>query len=398
MRIAALVILSLLFGIAAGYGSLWSEFVGVPQQFEPNSDVLAKVQTHGQTETRVVDLATAPRAVVLNGQIHNFGTGQRGTELEHVFQFQNAGKSPLELTVGHSTCKCTVGELRDKLLPPGQTTEVKLTWKLNSLEEEFHQSAEIYTNDPTQPTIVLEIKGLVMDKVRVKPDALVLGEVPARTGTTGQFFLFGYTIDSLQVIRQEFLMPQIADYFEVTFVDYPIAEIKDEPHATCAVAANVTVLPGLPLGPFGQTIRIVTDVPGVGDLDVVITGTVVSDISLVGAQVFDENKHVVDLGTVEHEAGAAALLHILVKGPYRDEVQLSVGAIDPPDELAVELGEPKKLRDGAIYMVPLTIAIPKDARPINRLGSTQGPLGKIIIDTTHPTAKTLPIYVRFAVK
>lgn len=398
MKTWLMVGVAMAVGVAAGYGSLLGEFAGAPEQFEPNSQPVAKVHERGSTQTEIVDTTHMARVLVLNGETYNFGIGQRSTELSHAFEFKNVGNGPLELNVGHTTCKCTVGKLDQEKVPPGATTAVTLTWKLTALEEEFSQGAEIYTNDPLRPVIKLLVEGLVIDKVRASPPVVALGEISAREGGAGRFFLFGYHVEQLAVVRSELLEKDSAEYFDVKFEEFDLAKLKDERNVTCALLGTVTVKSGLPLGPLNQTIRIATNVSDVQPLEVKLSGTVVSDISLVGAQVLDANRHLVDIGTISAADGASTLVHVLVKGPHRHDVKLSIGGIDPPDDLTATIGEPRKLRDGAVYMYPLTIAVPKNARPVNRLGSKQGELGKITIHTTHPTATTLPIYVRFAVK
>ena len=104
------------------------------------------------------------------------------------------------------------------------------------------------------------------------------------------------------------------------------------------------------------------------------------------------------LGTVAQSEGARASLRILVKGPYRRDVRLTVKETDPADALAVSLGEATEINNGAVFMYPLTVEIPKGARPVDRLGSDQFKLGKIVIETTHPTSKIIKFYVRFSVK
>ena len=62
------------------------------------------------------------------------------------------------------------------------------------------------------------------------------------------------------------------------------------------------------------------------------------------------------------------------------------------------MGEVRSVADGAAYLHELTIEVAKDARPVNRLGSEQGAIGIVMIETTHPIARQVPIYVSFAVE
>jgi hypothetical protein len=101
---------------------------------------------------------------------------------------------------------------------------------------------------------------------------------------------------------------------------------------------------------------------------------------------------------VNASEGAKTTLRLLVKGPYRHDVRLTLKEISPVDVLAATFGEKKEISNGAVCMYPLTVEIPKGSRTVNCLGVNQGELAKILIGTTHPIAKEVPIYVKFAVK
>jgi len=75
-----------------------------------------------------------------------------------------------------------------------------------------------------------------------------------------------------------------------------------------------------------------------------------------------------------------------------------VQKVDPQDVLAVELDEPHEINAGAVYMHPLNIAIPPGSRLVNRMGTEQAKMGRIVIETTHPDIKTILVYVKFAVE
>ena len=68
--------------------------------------------------------------------------------------------------------------------------------------------------------------------------------------------------------------------------------------------------------------------------------------------------------------------------------------------LRASIGSPAGTESGAL-LYPVKLEIPKGSRLINRLGSADPKklegLGEVLIDTTHPQAKQLLLYVRFAV-
>jgi hypothetical protein len=49
-------------------------------------------------------------------------------------------------------------------------------------------------------------------------------------------------------------------------------------------------------------------------------------------------------------------------------------------------------------MRKLNIQVRQDARAVNRLGTGESEYGKIMIETTHPDTKLIPIYVKFSVR
>ena len=151
------------------------------------------------------------------------------------------------------------------------------------------------------------------------------------------------------------------------------------------------------MGPITQTIRLTVEAAKTIEVEVPVQGKVVSDIMLIGGGLRSETNSV-SLGTLPRDEGGKVSLRVMVKGPHRDSVQLRIGDVEPPDILRASIGEAKKIGDGTIYLYPLNVEVAKDAPPINRLGTKQGRAGKITIETTHPTAKKVLLYVLFATR
>jgi len=86
---------------------------------------------------------------------HNFGRMERGREKSHKFVIRNIGDAPLTLTVGQTSCKCTLSEVESGAIPPGESTHVKIEWSAKADQGPFRQTATIHTNDPQQPDVEL---------------------------------------------------------------------------------------------------------------------------------------------------------------------------------------------------------------------------------------------------
>ncbi len=390
-RVWVLAIVTLFVGVAAGLASVWLEFAGVRSQFEPHNQPAGAVLS--------ADLQRkGPKVFVVGGPDFGFGSGQRNGSMSHTFQLRNDGDGPLRLEKGATSCKCALSDLKNSELQPGETADVRLDWKLVTIGEQFRQTAEIHTNDPDHPTVVLAVHGTVIDVVRLDPPDLTLSNVAANEGTTRTVGAYGFKIEDLQIVKTEFSNPDTAPFFTLTWRLATAEELQNQKGATCGLLGTLTVKPGLPLGAINQTIQLTTNVAEADKLELSVSGSVISDISIVGPSQFSEQRNVLAFGTVQRDRGAKATLRILVKGPSRADVKLKVRKVDPQDVLAVELDEPHEINAGAVYMHPLNIAIPPGSRLVNRMGTEQAKMGRIVIETTHPDIKTILVYVKFAVE
>lgn len=391
MRIWVIAAVSILVGMGAGFGSVYIEFAKVPDQFEPHNRPAPK-GLDGDIPTEI------PQAVVVDGRSFDFGKAQRDSKMKHTFVIKNEGSVPLTLEKGPTSCKCALSDLESDSIMPGKSGKVTLEWKINVLGKHFRQTAEVYTNDPVHSTILLEITGKITDMLRMEPRDLVLSSVSVSEGGDTQFRIYGFDIENIEIVEHKFDNQEIAPFFDLTFANLQPADLKSESDASCGVVGTLAVKPGLPLGPINQKIHLKTNIEKASNLELSVTGSVIGDISIVGPRDFSHTASTVRFGTLDSSEGAKTTLRLLVKGPYRRDVDLWVKEIEPADVVVASLGEPKPINDGAVYMYPLTVEIPKNTRSVNCLGVKKGALGKILIETTHPSAKEVPIYVRFAVK
>jgi hypothetical protein len=161
-------VVSLVLGIALGW--VWTRV-----EFSRDRLPLVLVAGAGQSAASL----HGPRAVVVNGERHDFGTMDRLAQGEHAFQIHNDGDAPLELQLGKTTCKCTLGELERSKLAPGETTTVTLRWQVKTTEPTFEQNAEIITNDPHHNPIHLFIHGNVIDTLKPETWNVTLSDLSA---------------------------------------------------------------------------------------------------------------------------------------------------------------------------------------------------------------------------
>jgi hypothetical protein len=128
------------------------------------------------------------------------------------------------------------------------------------------------------------------------------------------------------------------------------------------------------------------------ELRIPIEGNVDSDISIAGAG-FDRDSGVLTIGPIARRSGAERKLLVLIRGEHRHSVHASVGGCEPT-LIRATLGEPSDLNAGAVVQIPLTVKIPPGSPPSNYMVN----YGKILIETDHPDAKQIRVWVQFAVE
>jgi len=86
-----------------------------------------------------------------------------------------------------------------------------------------------------------------------------------------------------------------------------------------------------------------------------------------------------------------------VRGPHRKTVRFKPLTVSP-NMLQVEVGPTTEVPGGMVTQTLMKIRIPKGSPPADHLGSEQGRLGRITLETNHPSAPQLQVLVRFAIK
>src|SRR5215468_4062852 len=103
----------------------------------------------------------APR-VVANEPVHDFGTVEQGTPVEHVFRLRNAGSAALQVDHVKSTCACTVGVATGEPVEPGGEAWVTVRVDTTRLAGRTTKTVTVYTNDPAASATALTVTGSVL--------------------------------------------------------------------------------------------------------------------------------------------------------------------------------------------------------------------------------------------
>lgn len=386
-------------GIALGVLRTYIDMRHGAVSFMP--EAYAVLASERDPDVRPAEPGKLPKVVVVGSAEYDFGGMERQTAQQHTFRLKNVGEAPLQVEIASTSCACTVGSLSKGRLEPGETVDIAVEWsssKVKRDEVDFKQSVLVKTSDPDQSFVELTIHGYITDSVRVLPEKLSVGRTPVNETLYAEFRLFSFSDQRLDIVASEWEHRETAGSFELAWEPLPAAEVAVEKGATAGLLGKVAIKPGLPLGPINQTIVLKVRTDRDLDVRIPIVGWALSDIRLASSPGFDASRNVVSLGVVPRDKTVQAVLQMYVTGPHRHETHFSVAEVDPASHLTVTVSEPRELNQGKALQYTVTIAALGTAGPVNRLGSDVAPAGHVVLATTHPQTKQIPIDVRFAVE
>ena len=398
IRILIAVVIGVLSG--TGLGALQSNIStgGLEERFEGSFDGDQNSQNDAE------EVYTNSRVQVVGGTTFNFGTMRHGETLEHVFQFKNIGTDPLSLTMGESSCTCTVGKLDNSTLQPGEETEVKLTWTAKSVIPDYAQTATIHTNDPTNSEVQLQVLGKIAQSFVVEPASIQLGDVSVNEPLTRTFHVFSYLKNTKTMEHSEWSNPETKELVDIEVVEKEVdgEEFPKHKYADAVHEITLKLEAGMPIGPlnsrvmFGGGLEDDDEKSDIATLDVPVVGKVVGDITMFGGSSFDPDINAVDFGTISSGQGAKVTVWLAAHGSKRDQVVPEVISIRPEDVLNVSIGEAKDRGKRRVF--PITIEVPKGAPEVYYPGSSSKNFGKVRIKTNLDGGHEVALYFKLVVK
>jgi hypothetical protein len=379
---AACVLLGLGMGIAAGYWQYNSAYAS--KSASPIAALSGAAAPSG------------PRPIVsIDETSYEFGTMEEGKSMSHDFVVFNRGTQPLKLEKGDTTCKCTLSELQDNVIQPGESATVTLEWRAEAGPGPFRQTATILTNDPLRPELDLVVNGEITQGISIDPTELVFTALPSNDSVSAKATIWSYFAEDLQITSKKFESSEGDRQFEVTCEPASQDELKKK-EAKSGLVITVTSKPGLPLGPIRQKIVLETNVESRPTLEIPIQGTVTSDISVIGPR-WNASTGTLRLGLIESDAGVEQTLKLVTRGPHRDSIEFELESKEP-ELLEVEIGDREVFSGGSVSQVPVTIRVPKNTPPVDHSGTRLGKLAQVRLKTNHPDVPQVRLLVQFVVE
>jgi uncharacterized cupredoxin-like copper-binding protein len=88
---------------------------------------------------------------------HDFGTVREGKVVDYTFNFVNRGEVPLKIRNVKTSCGCTAALVSDNTIEPGKKGTLKVELDTKNRVGKMSRKVTIYSNDPSNPAMVLTI-------------------------------------------------------------------------------------------------------------------------------------------------------------------------------------------------------------------------------------------------
>ena len=97
----------------------------------------------------------------ISQKVWDFGFIPRGAKVTHDFLLKNVGNDTLKITNVRKSCGCTAAPLHKTVLPPGDTTQLEVTFSSGSYQGPVSKAIYVESNDPIEPFIDITFNATV---------------------------------------------------------------------------------------------------------------------------------------------------------------------------------------------------------------------------------------------
>jgi hypothetical protein len=181
--------------------------------------------------------AWAAPAVSVPQLQYDFGTVFQGETVRHAFTFTNSGTTPLTVEKVSSSCGCTAALASAKVLAPGESGEIQTSFDSTRFRGGVSKAVYLYTNDPAQPMVKLQLNGKVQAEVSIDPQLVNFGTVTPKRTVKSTVKLLNQGPREVQLEGLETTAPELAARLSANVVP---------PGGTVAVELSLTPKPGQP--------------------------------------------------------------------------------------------------------------------------------------------------------
>ncbi|MBL7114918.1 MAG: DUF1573 domain-containing protein [Kiritimatiellae bacterium] len=128
----------------------------------------------------------APR-IACDAPVYTFGERDESETIVHTFVIRNTGTTPLEILKVKAACGCTATSMNRRLLPPGESENLKATLKLKGRRGIQKKSIRVHSNDPSRPVLTLWLEGTARVELAIETSFINFGQLSSENFTSERF-------------------------------------------------------------------------------------------------------------------------------------------------------------------------------------------------------------------
>jgi hypothetical protein len=132
------------------------------------------------TATPAATPAPAPSGAKIQFETptYDFGRAKSGDAVKHTFTFKNTGCETLEINNVRPGCGCTTAGEWTKKVEPGGSGEIPIQVNTANFNGPIMKNVSVDSNDKSQPTTVLYMKGTVWKPIEINPQFAMINVPP----------------------------------------------------------------------------------------------------------------------------------------------------------------------------------------------------------------------------
>ena len=100
--------------------------------------------------------------VMTDKTLYDFGNIPLGESVDNIFKIKNIGNDTITISKIDSSCDCTIAKTSSNYIAPGESIDLSVSFKEDSLTGEFFRTISIFYNNFSRPTI-FTITGTIID-------------------------------------------------------------------------------------------------------------------------------------------------------------------------------------------------------------------------------------------
>lgn len=338
-----------------------------------------------------------PRAEVTPADLtYDFGVLSVQEKAKHGWVLKNAGEGPLKVMKGTSSCSCTIASLPDGqkelVLKPGESTPIELAWETKEAVGPFSKNATILTSDLDHEEIKFFINGTVRPPVIVLPESVIgFDDFPSISTPKKEFVIYSpdkadLEITEIATSRPDFLKIKPnkltqEDLESLMKMEQTTSKAQDKVRfkSLSGVRFELSIKPGMPIGPFKEDIQLTTNHPKHPNVHIVVIGRSVGPISFSPGSV--------TMPHVSGMKGGKTIVNVFARGAA--DVHFEATHVPAPLKVEFVKVDDRANPQGKASRYNLVVTVPPDSKAQSIRDET------IEFKTDHPEAPLiiLPCYV-----